>query len=127
MVGERVAERGLASPRVLLRVEGVVVLALAVLLYWVNGGSWVLFGALFLAPDLSMLGYLAGRRAGTGVYNAVHSYALPGVLAVGGLLGGSPVVVGVALVWFAHIGMDRAVGYGLKYPDGFEQTHLGRV
>ncbi|HSL01069.1 MAG TPA: DUF4260 domain-containing protein [Rubrobacteraceae bacterium] len=118
---------GLASPRILLRVEGIMVFVLAVILYWMNGGSWVLFGALILAPDLSMLGYLAGRRVGAGVYNAFHSYALAGVLAAGGLFGGSAVVVAVALIWFAHIGVDRAVGYGLKYAGGFDQTHLGRV
>jgi hypothetical protein len=127
MADERVAGRGLASPGVLLRVEGIVVLALAVLLYWVNGGSWVLFGVLILAPDLSMLGYLAGRQVGAGVYNAFHSYALPGVLAAGGLFGGSAVAVSLALIWFAHIGVDRAVGYGLKYATGFKDTHMERV
>lgn len=80
-----------------------------------------------LVCNLSMLGYLAGRRVGVGVYNAFHSYALPGVLAAGGLLGGSPVMVAVALIWFAPIGVDRAVGYGLKYPTRFEDIHLGRV
>ena len=61
------------------------------------------------------------------VYNAFHSYPLPAVLAAYGLLGGLPLTLGVALVWFAHIGMDRAVGYGLKYPTAFGDTHLGRV
>jgi hypothetical protein len=36
-------------------------------------------------------------------------------------------MVAVALIWFAHISMDRTVGYGLKYPTSFKDTHLERV
>ena len=102
-------------------------LGMSVLLYWLNGGSWVLFGLLLLAPDLSMLGYLVGRRAGAGVYNVFHVYALPAALGAYGLVGGSSVAVSVALIWLAHIGADRMLGYGLKYASGFKDTHLGRV
>src|ERR687890_228785 len=70
----------LLRPAVLLRVEGVALLALSVLLYWVNGESWLLFGALLLAPDLSILGYLAGPRVGAAIYNAFHTYAMPAVV-----------------------------------------------
>ncbi len=84
---------------VLIRVEGAVLLGLSALLYWVNGGSWVLFALLLFAPDLSMLGYLAGRRVGAVIYNAFHAYPLPAVLAAYGLLGGNPVAVSVALIW----------------------------
>jgi hypothetical protein len=97
------------------------------LLYWLHGGSWWLFLLLLLAPDASMLGYLAGPRFGAAAYNAFHSYPLPAVLAAFGLLGGFPPALAVALVWFAHIGMDRTLGYGLKYPTAFGDTHLGRV
>src|SRR5918997_6797260 len=103
------------------------VLLTSVMLYWASGGSWLLFALLLLVPDLSMLGYLAGPRAGAAVYNVFHAYPLPAVLGAFGLLGGSPLAVAVALVWFAHIGMDRLVGYGLKYPTEFKDTHLGRV
>lgn len=117
----------LARPSALLRVEGATVLAGSALLYWLNGGSWWLFALLLLAPDASMLGYLGGPRIGAVIYNAFHSYPLPALLAAFGLLGGSPLAVSLALVWFAHIGMDRMVGYGLKYPTDFKDTHLGRV
>jgi len=111
----------------LLRVEGGVLLAISALFYWVNGGSWVLFALLILAPDVSMLGYLFGVKWGTVTYNLVHAYPLPAGLAAFGALTGSPLAVSVALVWLAHIGMDRLVGYGLKYTSGFKDTHLNRV
>ena len=117
----------LTGPGALLRVEGGVLLATSVLFYWVNGGSWVLFALLILAPDVSMLGYLLGTKVGAATYNLFHTYALPSGLAVFGVLAESPLVVSVALVWFAHIGMDRLLGYGLKYTSGFKDTHLNRV
>ena len=117
----------LLRPASLLRAEGVALLALSVLLYRVNGGSWLLFGVLLLAPDLSMLGYLAGPRVGAAIYNAFHAYAMPAVVGALGMIFASPVAMAVALIWFAHIGMDRTVGYGLKYPTSFKDTHLQRV
>ena len=117
----------LLRPATLLRVEGVALLALSVLLYWVNGGSWLLFGLLLLAPDLSMLGYLAGPKVGAAIYNAFHTYAMPAVVGALGMIFASPVAMAVALIWFAHIGVDRTVGYGLKYPTSFKDTHLQRV
>ena len=106
-------------PPVLLRIEGATLLALSALLYGLNGGSWLLFILLFLAPDISMLGYLSGTWVGATSYNLFHTYAAPGLLAVLGLLvAESPPVVSVALVWFAHIGFDRMVGFGLKYSYG---------
>jgi hypothetical protein len=117
----------LLRPATLLRAEGVVLLALSVLLYWVNGGSWLLFGALLLVPDLSMLGYLASPRVGAALYNAFHTYALPAVVGALGMIFASLVAMAVALIWFAHIGLDRTVGYGLKYPSSFKDTHLQRV
>ena len=117
----------LARPAAMLRVEGAAMLAGSGLLYWLNGGSWWLFALLLLTPDASMLGYLAGPRVGAAAYNAFHSYPLPAVLGIVGLLAGLPLAVAVALVWFAHIGMDRTIGYGLKYPTAFGDTHMGRV
>jgi hypothetical protein len=117
----------LLRPATLLRAEGVALLALSVMLYWVNGESWLLFGVLLLAPDLSMLGYLAGPRVGAAIYNAFHAYGIPAVVGALGMILASPLMVAVALIWFAHIGMDRTVGYGLKYPSSFKDTHLQRV
>jgi hypothetical protein len=117
----------LLGPAALLRVEGVALLVLSVMLYRVNGESWLLFGVLLLAPDLSMLGYLAGPQVGAAIYNAFHAYAMPAVVGALGMIFASPVAMAVALIWFAHIGMDRTVGYGLKYPSSFNDTHLERV
>lgn len=111
------------APRIWLRLEGVAVMALAVLLYQRGGHSWMLLGALFLAPDLSFLGYLAGPRIGARACNLAHSYVGPCAAAALALVTGRPPVV--ALIWAAHIGADRALGYGLKYPTGFRDTHLG--
>jgi Domain of unknown function (DUF4260) len=117
----------LARPTAMLRVEGATMLTGSVLLYWTGGGSWWLFALLLLTPDLSMLGYLVGPRVGAVVYNVFHSYPLPAALGLVGLFVEAPLAVSVALVWFAHIGMDRLMGYGLKYPTDFKDTHMQRV
>ena len=115
------------APKVLLRAEGLFVLAIAVVLYWRGGYSWLWFATLILAPDLSMLGYLANPRIGAACYNAVHTYAVPIAIGLIGLIAGIPTLMGIALIWTAHIGLDRLLGYGLKYPTAFGDTHLGRI
>jgi hypothetical protein len=115
------------SVRATLQVEGAVAFAAAAALYAHAGLSWPLFGLLFLAPDLAMLGYLVGARVGAAVYNVAHTYALALPLAAAGLLSGQTAILAVALIWVAHIGLDRALGYGLKYPSAFGDAHLGRV
>jgi hypothetical protein len=110
-----------------LRIEGLAVAALAAILYDRTGASWWLFAALWLAPDLSMLGYVAGPRWGSYCYNAVHSYLPPSALAAAALLLPKAGLMPFALVWFNHIGVDRLLGYGLKYPSGFGATHLSRL
>lgn len=114
-------------PGVLLRVEGATLLALAAWLYAQSGGQGWLFAVLLLAPDLAMLGYLAGKGPGAAVYNLFHTYPLPAALAAYGLLAGAPLATHLALIWFAHLGMDRLMGYGLKYATDFKDTHLARV
>jgi hypothetical protein len=114
-------------PTVILRVEGAVILSLALFLYVRGDGGWLLFVLLLLAPDVGMLGYTAGPRLGAVMYNALHTTVGPAALAVIGILTESPQVVSVALVWFAHIGLDRMLGYGLKHTAGFRETHLGRI
>lgn len=117
----------LSRPGFLLRLEGGVMLAVTLLLYGLQGGSWLLFALLILAPDLSMLGYLAGNRTGAAIYNLFHIYLLPSGLAMYALLGVNSFVLSISLIWLAHIGMDRMVGYGLKYESGFKDTHFGWV
>lgn len=111
----------------LLRVESFAALAAAVTAYWFLGGNWWLFALLLLAPDLSMLAFTAGEKTGAKVYNVAHTYSVPAVLGAIGWLGGIGWLVPVALIWIAHIGMDRVLGYGLKYPASFKDTHLGRM
>jgi hypothetical protein len=115
------------APKALLRIEGAAVLAAAVGLYAWRGDGWMLFSILFLAPDVAMLGYLAGRGWGAAVYNAGHSYVLPLALAFAGEALSAPLPLALGLIWIAHIGFDRMLGYGLKYPDGFGHSHLGAV
>lgn len=115
------------TPLWLLRLEGVALLVLAVAVYARTGPGWLIFAILFFAPDISFAGYLAGPRVGAFAYNTVHSTVLPIALALAGRLSGMEVLVGYALIWLAHIGFDRALGYGLKYDAGFGFTHLGRI
>jgi len=89
--------------------------------------SWWLFAALWLLPDLSMLGYFASPCWGARIYNTVHSYVLPVVLGLSAYLLRAHGLLPVALIWVNHIGVDRLLGFGLKYKDGFGYTHLGRV
>src|SRR5436190_3875155 len=110
----------LSLPKVLLHIEGATVLVVSVLLYGQSDGSWLLFALLVLAPDLSMLGYLAGNSVGAVAYDVAHSYPLPAALAIYGWLSGSPLALQLAFIWFAHIGGDRLLGYGLKYAGGFK-------
>jgi Domain of unknown function (DUF4260) len=113
--------------RTLLRLEGLTLFVGMTLLYGVWDGSWWVYAFLFLAPDLSFAAYLAGPRAGAIVYNAAHSYMAPMALMITGFALSSPLVLSIAMIWLAHIGIDRALGYGLKYAAGFGFTHLGRI
>lgn len=111
----------------LLRLEGAVVLGAALAAYAQFGAGWGVFALWLLVPDLSLLGYLAGPRTGAALYNAAHSYVGPVLLLALGVLAAMPWAVAGSLIWLAHIGVDRALGYGLKYAAGFAATHLGRI
>jgi Domain of unknown function (DUF4260) len=113
--------------RTLLRLEGLALFIGMTVLYAVWDGSWWVYGVLFLAPDISFAGYLAGPRAGAIIYNAAHSYMAPMALMTAGFAISSPLVLSIAMIWLAHIGIDRALGYGLKYSKGFGFTHLGWI
>lgn len=114
-------------PGAMLRAEGAALPLASVALYWFNGGGWLLFVLLLLSPDLSMLGYLAGVRAGAAIYNVFHAYPLPALLAIYSVFTEGGMILSLALIWLAHIGMDRMIGYGLKYPTNFKDTPLNRV
>lgn len=113
--------------KTLLRIEGLTLFVGMTLLYGVWGGSWWIYAALFFVPDLSLLAYLAGPRAGAAFYNATHTYMLPLILSFAGFGMSLPLTLSIAMIWMAHIGIDRALGLGLKYNAGFGFTHLGRI
>ena len=113
------------SVRYILRIEGLAFAAISTILYARTGASWWLFAALWLVPDVSMLGYLAGPCRGARVYNTVHTYTLPITLGLSAWLLQAHVLVPFALIWVYHIAIDRLLGYGLKYSNGFALTHLG--
>ena len=115
------------SVQTLLRLEGLLELIAATALYAYLGGNGWLFAALLLTPDIAMLGYLRNPRVGAFCYNLAHLNALPLTLAVIAFLSGATTILLLMLIWIAHIGMDRAVGYGFKLPDGFKSTHLGNL
>ena len=110
-----------------LRLEGLAAFGAGLVLFWVSGGNWLFFVPLLLLPDISMVGYLVGPRVGAVSYNLVHNWALGfGALLVGMWLDSSTVLLLAGLL-IAHVGMDRALGYGLKSPHSFRDTHLGRI
>jgi hypothetical protein len=112
------------TPRPLLHVEGAAVLILSLFAYHSNQASWLQFALLFLLPDVSMLGYLANPQIGAIAYNAAHTYTGPLALAIYSLAGSHHALFPLSLIWIAHIGFDRMLGYGLKYPTRFKDTHL---
>lgn len=133
------------APRLWLRFEGAALLVIATLTYAQTGRGWLLYLLLFFVPDVSFAAYAFGARVGAFGYNLMHSYALP-LLALAAALAGratgadvavrvprsgwhdiTGLAVAATLIWLAHIGFDRMLGYGLKYPTGFKDTHLGRL
>ncbi len=113
--------------KTLLHLEGLAIFALSLYFYWYNDFSWILFIILILAPDISMLGYLLNNKIGAMLYNLFHTYITAIVVIFLGILLSSSTVLAIGLIWSAHIGIDRTVGYGLKYPTEFKDTHLNRV
>ncbi|WP_158818148.1 DUF4260 domain-containing protein [Methylocapsa sp. S129] len=114
-------------PKLILKLEGAALLIGAAFFYARFEGSWLWFAVLFLAPDLSFIAYPVSTRAGAIAYNAVHSTLGPlALIALAAWLGWD-LGERLALIWLAHVGADRALGYGLKYATAFNDTHLGRI
>lgn len=116
-----------AAVDLMLRAEQVAILATGIVVWTANGGPWPLLIPAWLLVDLSMIGYLGGPRLGSITYNAAHNLVLPlGLLGVGWWTATGWLVLS-ASVFLTHIGLDRALGYGLKLPTDFRDTHLGRI
>jgi hypothetical protein len=111
----------------ILRAEALAIFAAGVVAYIQLNGHPLWLLPLLLAPDLSMLGYLGGPRLGAISYNLAHNLAFGlGLLGIGWLAAVAPLALAGAIA-LAHVGMDRSLGYGLKLPTGFRETHLGRI
>jgi hypothetical protein len=111
--------------RTILQFEATLTLAALIAAYWFIHANWVVFIVLLLSPDVAMLGYLRDTRFGARCYNAFHTFAAPLIVAALSLK--FPMLLPFSLIWAAHIAMDRALGYGLKYSDSFSHTHLGLI
>ncbi|TYR35634.1 DUF4260 family protein [Mesorhizobium microcysteis] len=113
--------------RHVLRGEALAIFGASTTVFVLLGGELWLFAVLFFVPDLSIAAYAAGSKAGALVYNTVHSYALPAMLSVAGVLSNLEIVWQIGLIFVAHAAFDRSLGYGLKYAAGFRHTHLGPI
>ena len=111
--------------RAILRVESLLLLGLLIAFYWWMHANWIVFVILLLAPDIAMLGYLRNTQFGAFCYNVFHTLTAPFALGVAALI--IHPIAPFAIIWAAHIAMDRALGYGLKYSDSFAHTHLGFI
>ena len=120
----RLSSGVLTRPKVLLRIEAGLDLVLSLIFYQYLHANWILFVVLLLAPDLAILGYIGGTRIGTICYNLIHTFAGPFLLIGYSCLTGSMWLLPYALIWTSHIGLDRMLGFGLKYPTEFRDTHL---
>jgi cellulose synthase/poly-beta-1,6-N-acetylglucosamine synthase-like glycosyltransferase len=114
-------------PKLLIHLEGSAVLLVSIYFYYLTGFGWLLFILLLFAPDLSMLGYLINNRIGAVVYNIFHTYLSPLIFIALSILFSIQLLLAIGVIWTAHIGMDRTVGYGLKYHTNFKDTHLQRI
>ena len=115
------------KPIALLKLEGLAVLILSLVIYRQLALPWPLFWWTVLLPDLALVAYFINPRIGAIAYNLTHAKLLPCLLAVVAITEHSPMLLALALIWFAHISIDRLLGYGLKYPASFRHTHLGLI
>lgn len=111
----------------LIRLENAFVFITAVIIYFIFGFSLWIFLLFLLVPDISMLGYLIDKKIGSYVYNIGHSYIVPILITLFYLVIGENLLLEIALIWLAHISMDRTIGYGLKYTVGFDKTTIQKV
>lgn len=117
----------MSIPNMLLRLEGLTMFIGMIVLYAYWGFSWWAFVLCLLVPDIAIAAYLINKEVGAVTYNLAHSYIVPLILALACFVLDVPLGLQIGIIWLAHIGMDRSVGYGLKYTTQFKDTHLARV
>jgi hypothetical protein len=111
-----------------LRIEAGLIFVACLYIYHYLHFNLLLFVVLLLVVDVFMIGYVTKNNAtGALVYNLGHSFIIPALVIVLGLMTGSDLLIGGSIIWVAHIGFDRALGYGLKLDSGFNDTHLGKI
>ncbi|WP_312124874.1 DUF4260 domain-containing protein [Lysinibacillus boronitolerans] len=115
------------SLRKIISIEYILAFVITVFFYGHLNFSWLYFIVFLLLPDITMVGYLINTKIGALFYNMGHSFVLPAMIMAIGLLTTTPILLMAALIWLAHIFLDRALGYGLKYEDAFKKTHLQRI
>jgi len=113
--------------KLVLRLEAAALTLISLYLYYSNHYSWMLFGALILVPDISLIGYSVNNKVGALFYNIFHTEVIPVALYAYSLLVGEQTIQAIALIWFCHINADRMLGIGLKTTKGFKFTHLGQI
>lgn len=112
----------------ILQLEGLAFLLLALFFYNQLHGNWVLFILLLFTPDISMIGYLKNKKFGAVLYNFIHNYVLSIIIiAIGEIFLQNSFITLLGIILFAHVGLDRLLGYGLKYPTDFKNTHLQKL
>jgi len=111
----------------LLKLEEIALFLLCIFLFNQLNFAWWWFPALLLLPDLGMLGYLVNAKTGAFTYNLLHHRLVATSVAFYALSYGGDYWKLSAIILFAHISFDRAMGYGLKYNDSFSSTHLGAI
>jgi Domain of unknown function (DUF4260) len=113
--------------KTLIQLEEAALFGSGIYLFSLLNFEWWWFAALILAPDLSMLGYLVGNKAGAWMYNFFHHRAIAIAVYLLGTYLENEVLQLAGVILFAHSSMDRMFGYGLKYEEGFKLTHLGNL
>lgn len=111
-----------------IKLEEAAMLLLSIYLFYtqLHFSGWV-FWALFLLPDIGMLGYAVNTRAGAVTYNLFHHKGIALLIYIAGVSMSSEALQLAGLVLFGHSSFDRMLGYGLKYDDDFSNTHLGKI
>ena len=117
----------LTKTTLLLRLEGLTIFILGIVIYWKFSYGWPLFWMTFLIPDVALFAYLFNRNIGAAAYNVTHAKILPSICAVIGMTYNQHLLLALSIIWFVHIGVDRFLGFGLKYSRGFKFTHLGII
>ncbi|APO43060.1 DUF4260 domain-containing protein [Paenibacillus xylanexedens] len=113
--------------QILIKIENAIVAALGTYFYFSYGYSWWVFLLLLLAPDIFMFGYAFGNKVGAYVYNIAHTFVTPVLLLLAGHMFSISFLTMIGFIWLVHIGVDRTVGYGLKYTTDFKNSHIQRI